>query len=325
MNGSSPHPQMMPPRGGGPDDEPAAIRLGFCAEPIVDLRCLDAAPLYSECLARMLVSESVLLKGGDFVPDFENCGHIGLLDAAVLRLVLDALSDDPGAVLGCNISPKTLADARAWAGIIRPIARRPWLAKRLVLEVTESAPLDGIAGAAERLAQAKQAGCRLAIDDFGAGFATLAHLRAVGVAWDIVKIDRSCLAGSTSDLSARLADLVRLARGLTEHVVVEGIETEDQLAAAHAAGADYGQGWLFVRPVVERWEAIRPGVGQRLATTLIDHGALMRRAPAVVLAGNAAVGDGPQRGDRSYLLSRVDQLGDRVRALIRHARAGGTS
>lgn len=297
-------------------DGSSAIRLGFVAEPIVDLRCLDANLLYSECLARMLVSESILLRGGDFVPDFENSGDIGLLDAAVLRLVLDALSDAPHTVLGCNISPKTLADARAWAGIMRPIARRPWLASRLVLEVTESAPLDGIVGVAERLAQAKQVGCRLAIDDFGVGFAIPTHLRTVGVVWDIVKIDRSCLVGATGGSSARLADLVRLARSMAEHIVVEGIETQDHLAAVHAAGANYGQGWLFVRPVVERWETVRPRVGQRLATTLIGHGALMRRAQIDRVY--------PAKS-RDLLLSRVDGPGASTRALIARARVGRPS
>jgi len=88
MSGPSSPPSITQSRGSGPDDEPAAIRLGFCAEPIVDLRCLDAAPLYSECLARMLISESILLKGGDFVP-ISSTAATSPARAAVLRLVLD--------------------------------------------------------------------------------------------------------------------------------------------------------------------------------------------------------------------------------------------
>ncbi len=105
MSGPSSPPSITQSRGSGPDDEPAAIRLGFCAEPIVDLRCLVAAPIYCECLARMLISESILLKGGDFVPISSTAATS---PARRRRAPAGArpLSDDPGAVLGCNISPK---------------------------------------------------------------------------------------------------------------------------------------------------------------------------------------------------------------------------
>lgn len=289
------------------DNGPVAARLGFAAEPVVDLRALSGRILYGECLARMAVSEKILLGGGDFVPELEAAGGIGLLDAAMVDLVLDALDDDPDAVLGCNVSPLTLADGHAWRRIVRSLERRRLPAARLVLEITESAPLDEIAAAAPRLRQAKAFGCRLAIDDFGAAHATERHLRRVAVDWDIVKLDRSGLrsagGGVAGDLALRA--LAAAAGRLAPTVVVEGIETVDHLAAAQAVGAAYGQGWLFGRAEAERW--MRPGdaLGTRLTRALLGHGAAVRRR------------DDAQEG---YLLSRLDGLAGTARALADQGR-----
>ncbi|WP_082898218.1 EAL domain-containing protein [Sphingomonas sanguinis] len=324
MNGSPPHSPRLKPRGGGPGDGPAAIQLGFVAEPVVELARDGSISLYSECLARIMVAGSVLLKPGDFVADLETGGHIALLDTAMVELVLDALAADPHVRLGCNISPLTLADADRWAWLIHLIGQRAWLASRLTLEITESFPLDEIAGAAERLGQAKRLGCRLAIDDFGAGFAASAHLHGVDVDWDIVKVDRSCLGDLRKTPSGRegLLALVRLARCFAPVVVVEGIETRGHLALARASGASFGQGWMFDAAACTRWTALDGDRGERIAAAVMGRGAVLPPAfePSDALRTVAAVGQA-----RSRLLSRVDRLGDRVRALVARSRAGGVS
>ncbi len=319
MTGAPPHVTLT--RSGGPGDgldaNPPAIRLGFCAEPIVDLVHFDATALYSECLARMMVAESVLLKASDFVGDLEARGDIGLLDAAMVDLVLDVLADEPYTHLGCNVSPKTLADANAWRWLLYRIESRAWLASRLTLEITESSPLNEIAGAAERLGEAKRLGCRLAIDDFGAGFAAPAYLLGIEVAWDMIKIDRHCFGDLRKTPSARdgLHALVGRAACFAPIVVVEGIETKEHLAAARAAGARFGQGRMFDGPVCDRWNVPDEATGARLTAALLTHGAVLRPSP------EAAVGI---QAGHSFHLSRVDRLGDRVRALVGRAWMGGT-
>ncbi|ACL62635.1 EAL domain-containing protein [Methylobacterium nodulans] len=315
--------------GGGPDAGSAAIRLGFAAEPIVDLAVCGAPPLYSECLVRMMVAESVLLRGAEIVEDIEAAGSIGLLDAAVVDLVLDALAEESHVILGCNISPRTLADADAWAWVMRRIEVRSWLASRLVLEITESCLLNELDGVAERLGQAKRLGCRLAIDDFGAGFATSVYLQGVDVAWDIVKIDRLCFADLRNTPSGRvdLCSLFSLARAFAPLVVVEGIETREHFDAARAAGAQYGQGWMFEGPVRHRWATSGDDIGEHLAAAMMAHGAIVRPsgpAPTIVAPATPRRGDPPEPGG-TYLLSRVDRIGDRVRALVGRAKAGGVS
>lgn len=237
------------------DDGSVVLRLGFTAEPIVDISTASEIPLYSECLARLMVADTLMLNSGDFVDDLEACGTIGLLDSAIVELVLDTLADTPNVALGCNISPRTLSDPVAWSGILRGLYERQWLAKRLVLEVTETSPLREVPDIAQRLGEVQRLGCRIAIDDFGAGYASTQHLQGTNIQWDIVKIDRSCFRDlqDSRSLRRRLQGLVSEASRFAPLVVVEGIETYDRLSIAQDAGARFGQGWLFDGSVGDRW------------------------------------------------------------------------
>jgi EAL domain-containing protein (putative c-di-GMP-specific phosphodiesterase class I) len=100
----------------------------------------------------------------------------------------------------------------------------------------------------EALAPLRRKGLRLAIDDVGAGFASLRHILLTSP--DVIKLDRSIVAGIAQDSVLR-----RLAHSLSEFghdagavVVAEGVETREDAAALRDAGVDYGQGWHFARP-----------------------------------------------------------------------------
>ena len=326
MNASPSQPPMTSICGGGPDDGQVAIRFGFAAEPVVDLHHLDGTALYSECLMRVMVAESVMLRGGDLIGALEGGGETGLLDAAIVDLVLDGLAEDPHARLGCNVSPCTLADPSQWAWFMQCIGERRWLASRLTLEITESCPLGEIAGAAERLREAKRLGCRLAIDDFGTGFATPAFLYGVDIDWDIVKIDRSCFGdlGKTPSDHDGLLYLIQLAKSFAPVVVVEGIETQEHLTLARKAGARFGQGWMFDGPVCDRWSVPDKDVSLALAAAMTARGAIVQKSEAPAPT-NLVQGNIPEKGARNYLLSRVNRIGERVRALAARARTGGAA
>jgi diguanylate cyclase (GGDEF)-like protein/PAS domain S-box-containing protein len=122
-------------------------------------------------------------------------------------------------------------------------------AGNLVLEITESMLMRDIDATVHTLAELKRLGVRLAIDDFGTGYSSLSYLKQFPV--DILKIDRSFVdgvAGKAGD--ATLAEaVVQLGRALQLQTVAEGIETADQWSALHTLGCEYGQGYLFARPV----------------------------------------------------------------------------
>jgi EAL domain-containing protein (putative c-di-GMP-specific phosphodiesterase class I) len=103
--------------------------------------------------------------------------------------------------------------------------------------------------AAERLRQLKEVGVRIAIDDFGVGYSSLAYLRELPA--DSLKIDRSFIAGiATSSASAALIrTLVQLGRTLEIETLAEGIEEQAQLETLCREHCEQGQGFLFSRPL----------------------------------------------------------------------------
>lgn len=231
-----------------------SYRLGLQAQPIVDFECYPGpGNLYDECLARILVAGSTIIGPVTFIDKLEASGFIGLFDAAVLELVLDGLEANPDARLASNISPLTLADGRSWDRIADLIAKRSDLAGRLILEVTESFPLSAVRDARHRLTEIRWLGCRIAIDDFGAGSAIPLHLHGLDIPWDFVKIDSSWQAGPRGSMRTKLHSLITMAKDLAPTIIVEGIETSDHFAAAYAAGVQFGQGYHFRSRFYESW------------------------------------------------------------------------
>lgn len=121
-------------------------------------------------------------------------------------------------------------------------------AERLELELTETVLLGERANEVERtLRELAGAGVRIALEDFGTGFASLVHLRRFPI--DVIKIDRSFTAGVCGDAGAAaiVRALIGLARDLGIETVAEGVETADQRRWLRAAGCTLGQGYLFGR------------------------------------------------------------------------------
>jgi len=119
----------------------------------------------------------------------------------------------------------------------------------LELEVTESVLMDRDGRAREQLFGLKALGVTLAIDDFGTGYSSLSYLRRFPV--DVLKIDRSFIKdlGRDPDADALVRAIVGMAQALKLSVVAEGVETAEQAAFLTALGCNYGQGWLFGKPV----------------------------------------------------------------------------
>jgi len=122
-------------------------------------------------------------------------------------------------------------------------------AKRITLEITESALLSDRESVAVRLAGLRDSGLRIAVDDFGTGYASLAYLTSLPL--DVIKIDR----GLIVDIAHRERDrivvrrLISLAHELGLKVVVEGVESSEQLALLREWGCDLYQGFLGSVPL----------------------------------------------------------------------------
>jgi EAL domain-containing protein (putative c-di-GMP-specific phosphodiesterase class I) len=119
----------------------------------------------------------------------------------------------------------------------------------LQLEITESVIMENAEEAAEMLSQLKALGVKLSIDDFGTGYSSLSYLHSFP--FDILKIDRSFVnrMGTDKESTGIIETILILADKLGKRAIAEGIETPGQLADLVAAGCDYGQGYLFSRPI----------------------------------------------------------------------------
>ncbi len=119
----------------------------------------------------------------------------------------------------------------------------------LTLEITETAVMNDPQAAAQRLRAIKALGVQVAIDDFGTGYSSLACLSELPI--DVLKIDRSFIAAidSSSRSAAVIHTLIQLGKTIALSTLAEGIEDDAQLRHLQAERCDYGQGFLFARPM----------------------------------------------------------------------------
>lgn len=183
-----------------------------------------------------------------FVPIAEESDLIGKLGEWVLRRACSDLAALGGLPVAVNVSPVQLrhADfARSFLAILTETGTDP---RSIIVEVTETVPLDAGEIEMANLAALRKLGVRIAIDDFGAGHASLQYLR--GFAFDIIKIDRSYVANMASSRidGMIIAAVCDIARALPVEVVAEGIETQEQLTQLRLAGCTGFQGYLLGRP-----------------------------------------------------------------------------
>lgn len=185
---------------------------------------------------------------GEFIAIAEQSDLIDRLGEWVLRRACRDLDRLGAPAVNINVSALQLRRPEFAARFAGILAEAGVEGRRIVVEVTESVPLT--AGATEKvnLEALRRLGVRIAIDDFGAGHASLAYLR--GFRFDMIKIDRAYVANLPhSRIDTMLvAAICRIGRALGVDVVAEGVETLDQQEALRAAGCSGLQGYLLGRP-----------------------------------------------------------------------------
>ena len=148
-----------------------------------------------------------------------------------------------------NLSARQITAPGFTAQVAAILAETGLPSTALTVEVNERILVEEDGLIADRLAELHQMGVRMAIDDFGIGYASLAYLRQLPL--DIIKIDPSFVAGLGHDdtLTLLTRTVVQVGRELGLRVIAEGIEQPRQLSALREMGCDYGQGFLVARPM----------------------------------------------------------------------------
>ncbi len=218
-------------------------RVTFAFQPVVS--ATTGAVDYYECLLRLRDASGEFLSAGDFIEEIERFGYIRLVDRFILDKVLAEAARHPHITFGFNISALTTADRPWLRSLTGRLRANPELARRLVIEITETAALYDIEESARFVNALRRAGCRVALDDFGAGHTSLQHLHSLKV--DMVKVDRAFIRDITTNRESQvfLRHLLGLAEGFGFATIAEGVETEDEADILRREGVGFLQGHLY--------------------------------------------------------------------------------
>lgn len=182
------------------------------------------------------------------LPWFDEARALGLGGEIELSAVERALERASGRLpddvyLSLNLSPETILNVG-----VESVLRDEELCPRMVLEITEHAPIVDYERLAVAIEPFREAGGQLAIDDVGAGFASLRHI--LSLAPDLIKLDLTLTSRIDTDPSKRAlaTALISFAREIEAVIVAEGIETEAELETLGELGVPYGQGFYLARP-----------------------------------------------------------------------------
>ncbi len=224
-------------------------RIVLAYQPIVSSH--DGTPVFYEGLVRMLDEENKPVAAGVFVPIVEQMGLMRLVDRRVLDLGVAARKENPEITLSINVSGMTALDSVWLRQLHQHLEARPDVASRLILEITETVAIDDIADSSRFVRSVNEFGCRVALDDFGAGYTSFRHLRALNV--DLVKIDGSFVRDlpTNQDNQLFVRTLISLAKGIGLKTVAEWVETEEEAELLRNEGVDYLQGWHYGKPEIE--------------------------------------------------------------------------
>jgi diguanylate cyclase (GGDEF)-like protein len=213
----------------------------------------DSRMVAVEALVRWEHPERGLLEPAAFVPLAEETGLIVEIGAWVLREACRQVAEwrAQGSDLGVavNVSARQLVQPDI-VDLVRSALDESGLpADALCLEITESAVMRDPESALASLALVKDLGVKVAIDDFGVGFSSLAQLKEL-LPLHALKVDKSFISGLADDdrNSAIVAAVVMMATTLGVTAVAEGVETEAQMAQARALGCDLSQGYFYTEP-----------------------------------------------------------------------------
>ncbi|NOY22862.1 MAG: EAL domain-containing protein [Acidobacteria bacterium] len=221
-------------------------------QPILNMK--DDAIYSAECLVRWAHPKSGQLLPSTFIPLAEEMDLIlpigkWVLEEACRQLGKWKRGNVPMRMISLNVSARQLFRSdlvNQVHGFLETNGLEPG---ELELELTESAVIQDVRQAVSVMRRIRKLGVRIALDDFGTGYSSLNYLRMLPI--DTLKIDQSFVQDVITDPGSRsiIRFLVQLSRELGLRIVVEGVETEDQLAFLKEAGCDEIQGFLVSPPI----------------------------------------------------------------------------
>lgn len=224
--------------------------LSVMFQPIVDIRTQQTIGF--EALARWNSPVLGRVSPGAFIPVAERAGIINSLTRPLLKKALTAAERwSPDLRLSFNLSAYDLNSAESTLAIVAIIQASAFDAERLDLEITETAFTHDFEQVQRSIEMLRLLGCGISLDDFGTGYSTLSRLHALPLTK--IKIDRSFVTGlHKSPASFKIVkSLLALSRDMGLDCVIEGVETDEEMAALRMLGGLMVQGYFYSAPIIE--------------------------------------------------------------------------
>jgi diguanylate cyclase (GGDEF)-like protein len=222
-------------------------------QPVMALQT-PSSGLHYEVLLRYRDPQSgACISPGQFLDAAERFGLLGAIDRWVVTHLLQWLADNPLhlaqlAQVNLNLTANSLLNAHFHDMFAQELQRHNLPAHKLCIEVTEMVALGELGVSAQWIKQLRSMGLKVALDDFGSGFASYAYLRHLPL--DILKIDGSFISGLENDPinQAMVGSMQQIAQQLGLRTVAEFVETKASLDCVRRLGLDYAQGYIIGHP-----------------------------------------------------------------------------
>jgi EAL domain-containing protein (putative c-di-GMP-specific phosphodiesterase class I) len=223
------------------------VRLAF--QPIISTAKENVS--FHECLIRMVDENGKLHSAAQFIPAVEKLGLGHLVDQFALRAAIQELTMFPDLNLSVNVSNLSLTHQDWLRGLVAALKDRPSVAQRLIIEITENTMMGDLDRTLRVIGTLRDLGCRVALDDFGAGSTAFSQLNQLDI--DMVKIDKSFVRNISRDHNHLFVrTLQTLAEGIDVETVGEGAETANDARTLAGDGINYIQGYVYGFPQIER-------------------------------------------------------------------------
>ncbi|GIX27281.1 MAG: hypothetical protein KatS3mg123_1162 [Burkholderiales bacterium] len=225
-------------------------RVVLYAQPVVALA--SGEPVHHEVLARIREQDGSLIPPSEFIEIAETLGVVRDIDLAVVRKLTRFLASGAAprnARYFLNLSRASISDEHWTRRLLAALGESGVDPERLVFEITETAAMSELDVTLSFMQRMKERGCHFALDDFGAGFSSFYYLKRFPV--DYLKIDGGFVRDLLHDEGSRIfiRAVCDVARGMNRQVVAEWVEHAEVVRLLLDMGVQYGQGFLFSRPV----------------------------------------------------------------------------
>jgi len=214
----------------------------------------DDRYISAEALLRWKNEDIGFIPPNEFIPIIENSFYINQLTTMVVKKVIEDFSPyidqlDPDFKISVNFTEFDFRNDYIIHQIVDLIEQSPLSTKLFTFEITESNYLDNLAQANDSLAFLREKEIALAIDDFGTGYSSMKALESLKV--DYVKIDKSFLDCFPSKVECNIfKSIVELVKNLNKPMIIEGVETKEQVAFCKKLQCRYLQGYYYTKPVL---------------------------------------------------------------------------